>query len=124
MVFLKKILLLIILSLLLISCDDVITWHLDSSYIKVDFVKCENNKCIIVKTDKFCEVNLGWNIEIFYENEHGEYENIKIKNCKSMNSDMTKFRINLKDSLEPGILYKTCTDHDDLICYFEFEYTE
>ena len=41
-----------------------------------------------------------------------------------MNQNRTKFRIYLKEDLKPGLIYKTCTDHEKLICYFNFEYTE
>ena len=77
MVILKKILILIILSLLFISCNDIITLHMDNEDIKVDFVKCESPNCIIVKTDKYCDVELDWNMEIFYKDENGKHKIVK-----------------------------------------------
>lgn len=124
MVFLKKISALIVISVLFASCDDVVMIDLNSEYTKIDFVKCESNKSIIVKTDKFCGSNLSFYMRVFYKNEIGRDEYIKIKGYDQLNSNRTKFRLYLNEALEPGIKYKTYAEHKYLICYFDFEYTE
>lgn len=98
---------------------------MDSEYTHVDFVKCDGNKNIIIKTNKFCDIDdLRYYTNFFYRNENGKAEYIKVTGCKKLNSDCTKFRLILKDSLMPGIKYTAYNDQKYFICYFEFEYQE
>lgn len=120
----KKICLLLFLSLLFISCDNVISLSLDSEFIEIDYVKCKDSKKIIVKTNKYCDIDLRSYIKVVYENENGMDQYIKVTKCNELNMRCTKFELNLKNELKPGTKYIVYADHQNLICYFEFVYTE
>jgi hypothetical protein len=130
MKFFKRISLLLIISILFISCDDdVIVFHLGDDRVKIISITCETSNKIIVKTNKFCDpIDLDIYLKISYriKNDFGKYvsKNIRISRCKNKNRDCTKFEVKLKDSLEPGVEYAVYADCNDIGGFIEFVYTE
>lgn len=124
MVFLKKVIVLIVFSVLFSSCDDVVVFHVEK-YSKIRFIEYRSSTEIIVSLEKSSsDINEFELQKLKICNKDKSYERIGIKECRKIKGKKSTYSLKLEKNLENGCSYVAWSINDDIVCYVDFIYIE